>query len=776
MIDFRDGVFRLSSKNTSYIFRLTRFGHLEHIYYGARLDKDEPVDPLAFKCTAQVGSSVLYDESDETYCLDTLPLEWSSPGKGDYRHAPMECRMPDGSYVSDFVYESHELLSGAAPAETLPCAHGEGETLRVTLLDAHSKVKLFLYYTLFPECDVLCRRAVLQNDNDEPLHIRRLMSFTFDMPDDGFHLLSLTGGWIREAHKRECELPYGTLVGESTTGASSNRRNPAFALYRSGCTEERGEVYGFNLVYSGNHYSAVERGEGGLIRVMQGVNPHCMDWALKKGECFETPQAVLTFSDAGFNGMRDSFHDFVHAHIIPEYWNDRERPVLYNNWEACFFKFSRGRLLRLAREAKALGAELFVLDDGWFGERNSDNAGLGDYTVNRKKLPGGLSSLSAGINALGMKFGLWFEPEMVNEDSELYRAHPEYAVRVPGRAPARGRHQLALDLTNPEVREYIVSQMRAVLESASIAYVKWDMNRHLSDVFGATLEDQGEFYHRYILGLYELLERIFGDKPEILLESCSSGGNRFDLGMLCYSPQIWASDDTDPIERLSIQSGLSYFYPPSAMGAHVSLAPHQQTLRDTPLNTRFNVSCFSVLGYELDLRFLNRAEKSEIKRQIAYYKLHRKTLQFGRFCVLESENPRLVRWQAAAKDGSELISGLFRRGAEAAEIGPGDTLRLCGLDENAHYTLETRKQPLFLRQFGALVNHLIPVRLHPEGVILRTANYYYTLSDCVERYEGSGKLFMRGVRLNRAYMGTGYNDKTRIMGDYGSNLYLITKE
>ena len=356
-----------------------------------------------------------------------------------------------------------------------------------------------------------------------------------------------------------CEL-------SSTTGDSSNRHNPGFILAAAGATETAGVACGFNLLYSGNHYGAVELHSHDLVRVALGINPHCFEWKLSNGGRFETPEAVMCLSTEGLNGLSQRFHEFVNAHVVRGDWRDRERPVVLNNWEAYFFRFTRGKLLKLARRAKKLGAEMFVLDDGWFAGRDSDNAGLGDYAVNRRKLPRGLSEFSRRIHRMGMMFGLWFEPEMVNPDSDLYRAHPDWALATPGKTPAMGRNQLVLDLTNPAVRDYIVTQVTHILDTCAIDYVKWDYNRHISDACSPCLQNQGEFYHRYTLGLYDVLGRIFRPRPHILLESCSSGGNRFDLGMLCFSPQIWASDDTDPIERLAIQGGLSLLYPLSSMG------------------------------------------------------------------------------------------------------------------------------------------------------------------------------------------------------------------
>ncbi len=775
MIEERDGLFFLTTDSTSYWFRVTKFGHIEHIHYGERLAVQDP-EGLALKRTAMYGSSVLYDESDPVYCLDTMALEWSGIGRGDYRHSPAEIKMPDGSFACDFVVRGHRVAPGFVPMETLPGAYGEKDdcdTLEITLEDKSNTVELLLYYTVFPKTDVITRRAVLLNRNDKPLVIRRLMSMMTDMPNRGYRLVTFDGGWIREAHRHERPVQYGLYVNESTTGASSNRHNPGFLLAEAQAGETHGRVYGFNLVYSGNHYGAVELSAQELVRVQLGISPHCFEWTLGKDERFETPEAVMTFSADGFSGLSAHFHDFVNNHIVRGGWQGRERPVLINNWEAHFFKFNQRKLLRLARRAKRLGIEMFVLDDGWFGRRNDDRAGLGDYTVNQKKLPGGMPRFADKIRKTGMRFGLWFEPEMVNPDSDLYRAHPDWAVATPGKTPSLGRSQLVLDLCNPAVRDYIVDNVSRIIDDADIAYVKWDMNRHLSDAYSALLSNQGEFFHRYILGLYDVLARIFRPRPHVLLESCSSGGNRFDLGMLCYSPQVWASDDTDPIERLKIQDGLSHLYPLSTMGAHVSEAPHQQTLRTTPLATRYNVACFGCLGYEMDLKYLTRVQRREIREQIAFYKAHRKTFQYGRFSRLSALKANKVHWQCAARDGSEAVAGFFQTQASAAE--GVDTLPLNGFDPACRYTVKTRPQSLFIKQFGGLVKHILPVSLNPEGIVLRTVGRFYRLTDCVESYECRGDMLNAGLRLNNQFTGSYYNEHTRLLGDFGSNLYVITK-
>lgn len=777
MIREEKGKFFLETAHTSYWFGRTGFGHLEHYYYGPRLKIQDP-EGVRYKRTAAVGSSILYSRKDDLYCLDHLPLEYSSIGRGDYRFAPLEAVMPDGSFTADFVFQSFQIKKGIVPMKTLPGAREGGakdvETLCITMKDTAFPVFLKLYYTVFPETDVITRRAVLSNEEDRPVKIRRFMSMMVDLPDRGFVMTTLNGGWAREAHVSRRKLNESLCINSSTTGNSSNRHNPGFLMAEQGAGEDRGLVYGFNLIYSGNHMGAAELSAFGLARVLMGINDHCFLKELEKGETFETPEAVLTCSQEGYNGTSHHFHDFVNRHVVRGDWREKERPVLLNNWEATFFDFQESRLLRMASEAKKLGIELFVLDDGWFGARNSDKAGLGDYEVNPKKLPAGVRGLADKIHAMGLKFGLWFEPEMVNEDSDLYRAHPDWAVKNPNRPAVLGRNQLVLDLCRKEVQDYIVEQVSAVLDSAKVDYVKWDMNRHIAEGWSEALSCQGEFYHRYICGLYSVLERIFGPRPHILVESCSSGGNRFDLGMLCYSQQIWASDDTDPGERLKIQTGLSYFYPPSVIGAHVSESPHQQTLRKTALSTRFAAAAFGCLGYELDFKYLTAAQKKEVKQQIAFYKEHRQLFQYGQFSRMEYPKDNKVVWQAADRGRREAVTGFFQTLSKAAE--GYDYLQVKGLDRSKTYRISTMPHPLYVRSFGLLTKHILPVELNPDGLILRTADKHYTLTDCVESYTADGAMLEAGILLNNQFMGSWYNDKTRLLGDFGANLYLTVPE
>ena len=750
MICYDNGVFSLNTEGFSYLFRVTAHGQLEHLHFGAPVSAED-APALACKTGTGWGCSVNYDE-DGT-CLDALPLEWSGSGRGDYRESPLQLDLG----ATDFVYKSHEIREGVLPMESgLPQGRDALQTLIINM-EHPGGMKLKLIYTLFE--DVITRRSLLENGSNAQVTLNKLMSFCVDLPGS-FEMTTFDGSWIAEMRPHRVPVGPGRIAHDSVTGFSSNRHQPGFLLSEPDATEEHGTVYGVNLVYSGNHYASCQQSFQGLTRVMQGINPVDFSETLQPGETFETPEAVLAWSDLGFNGVSERLHSFVNRNIVPVYWQFRERPVLYNSWEGCMFDFNRARLTELAGRAKKLGCELFVLDDGWFGKRNNDTAGLGDYEVNRKKLPGGLKALADRVNSVGMEFGLWFEPEAVNPDSDLYRAHPDWALTDSLR-PVYGRNELLLDLTKPEVRDYIVRSVGTVLDSANITYVKWDMNRN-SIALGAKA-------HRYILGLYDILGRIFTPRPQILLESCASGGNRFDLGMLCFSPQVWCSDDTDPIERLTIQQSLSYLYPQSTFGAHVSAAPHAQTLRNTPLSTRGNVSFFGCLGYELDLKHLLPIEEKEIAAQIGFYKQYRRIFQFGKFARLRHADG--TAWQVSG--GNVHIAGVFHKLVHAA---PGyEQLRLRGLDKRKRYRLTSREQLLRVGQFGALVKHIVPVELNPNGVVLRTADRLYPMYDGVQTMQASGGALMSGVMLSPKFTGTGYHKDGRNQGDFCSNVYVAEK-
>ena len=748
MIQVKNSTFLLKTQEDSYMLRVNDFGQVEHLHFGLPVT---PEDAEALACRPGLGwgASLLLENGNTASCPDDKSLEWSGSGRGDFRESPLET----AGKSTDFRYTDYRILPGGAPLSgALPQAHGAQDTLELTLEQPGARLKL--YYAVFDTA--LTRRVVIENTGETPLTLSKIMSYCLDIPGE-FILRSFHGGWISEMNQTDTPVTGAGVRISSTTGSSSNRSNPGFLLYEPGATENAGTVYGFNLLYSGNHYACAQRSAQGLTRVAGGINPDNFLWELGSGEIFETPEAVLCFSDQGFNGLSAKMHRFVLEHIIPEYWNNRLRPVLYNSWEGCGFDFDQRRLLDLASRAKKLGCELFVLDDGWFGGRNNDKAGLGDYTVNSKKLPQGIRGLSRKLRERGLEFGLWFEPESVNPDSDLYRAHPDWALtdEFPN---IFGRNQLLLDLTRQDVQDYIVEHVSAILDEGEISYVKWDMNRH-SIALGAKA-------HRFILGLYQVLRRIFEPRPKILLESCSSGGNRFDLGMLCFSPQIWASDNTDPISRLDIQQGLSYLYPQSTIGAHVSAAPHAQTLRATPLSTRGNVAFFGCLGYELDLKHLLSVEETEIKAQIAFYKQYRRAFQFGTFRRTDTG------WQVS--DGEVTLCGVFHKMAKAA---PGyERLRVLGLDRAKRYRYTSLALNLRIGQFGNLVKHVAPVNLDPNGLILKIADSRFTMESGVQSGVASGGALEAGLMLLPAFRGTGYDKNQRTHADFGSDLFLIQEE
>ncbi len=745
MILHENGIFLLGNETYSCLLRVDPWGHVQQLHFGAPISLAD-AEALIPRAGLGWGASVLLDDNDSGSCMDALPLAWSGSGRGDYRESPLEIGVS-----TDFHYASYQIHDGTLPMG-LPQAQGEAETLEIIL--EQPGLRLRHYFTVFETA--MTRRCVLENTGDSPVRVQKLMSWMMDLPGD-FEMTTFDGSWIAEMRKHTLPVLDSRVVSESVTGASSNRHNPGFLLSQSGANEAWGQVYGFNFVYSGNHYAAAQKSMQGFTRVMQGISPSNFCKELSPGQVIETPEGVLCHSPAGFGELSRRMHKFVNEHIIPSAWQYRPRPILYNDWEGCMFNFNQRILLNLAKKAKDLGCELFVLDDGWFGNRNSDTAGLGDYTVNKKKLPSGLRGLSDRLKAMGLEFGLWFEPESVNMDSDLYRAHPDWAL-TDEFTPVLGRHQLLLDLTKAEVRDYIVENVSKILDEGGISYVKWDMNRH-SVALGAKAHD-------YILGLYDVLGRIFGPRPEILLESCSSGGNRFDLGMLCFGPQVWCSDDTDPIERLTIQGNLSYLYPQSTFGAHVSAAPHAQTLRNTPLSTRGNVSFFGCLGYELDLGHLLSVEEKEIQEQISLYKRHRPLFQFGTF--LRNEKG----WQVS--DGKTTAAGVFSKQEMAA---PGfEYLKIQGLDAEKKYKFRTRPQTLRIGQFGDLVKHVAPVALNPNGMVVRTADKFITLPDGNHSGTASGAVLAQGIPMPPAFRGTGYDPNQRNSLDYRSALYIIEED
>ena len=653
----------------------------------------------------------------------------------------------------------HDVFLSGAHIAGLPssyCDGGNCETHRFTLEDSAACLRVRLFYAAFYESDVIACHAEYENLGSEPVSLVRAMSAQLDLPDAAFDFITFTGAWANERQRQDKPLSTGVYVNDSKQGASSSRANPFVMLKRRGADEHQGECYAFNLVYSGNHAEIVEATHFGKTRLLLGINPFAFRWLLAPDKTFTAPEAVMAFSAEGLGGVSRCMHRFVRHNIVRGVWKERERPVLINSWEGTGMDFDERKLLSIAKVGAELGAELFVMDDGWFGTRNDDTQALGDWVINPKKLPHGLDGLQKRLRALGLDFGIWVEPEMVSENSALFRAHPDWAVRQPGRTPCLGRNQLVLDLCRKEVREYLVDAMTRVFSAAEISYVKWDNNRNFSDAYSSVLppERQGEFFHRYMLGLYAVLSELTARFPNILFESCASGGNRFDLGMLCYMPQTWTSDNTDPMCRLTIQDGTSYGYPLSTLGAHVSASPHQSTLRQTPMETRFNVASFGLLGYEMDLTELTPFDRKCIAAQVAYYKAHRRLFQFGTFYrVRTPEHDNRPVWLVVSEDRREAIACLFQFRAEPAHTQ--DILRLTGLNDALLYEIEGRAQYLSLRAFGSLVKHALPVKLNGEGapMAMLAARYRFPMPE--EQYLAGGDMLQKsGLRLRQQFGGT----------------------
>ena len=680
-------LFHIKGGRTSYVIGIDGGKHPTSLYWGPSLREWRgAVSPPS----VERAFAPRPDPARPLFSLDDLPREYPAFGNSDFRSPAFQVLHEDGSTISDLSYRSFRIFPGKPPLAGLPSTYaeqGDGvETLELELFDEVDGLELLLSYSVFPEQDAIARSVRFRNLGGRPLRLLRALSASVDLPRSDFEMLQLSGDWARERGILRRRLEQGTQSVESRRGASSHQHNPFIALRERGTDEDSGTVFAMSLVYSGNFIAEAEVDSRGGTRLAIGINPFEFSWLLEPGESFQAPEAVLVHSSEGLGGMSSRFHELYRSRLCRGKHRDSPRPILVNNWEATYFDFDAERIVALAEEARSLGIELLVLDDGWFGKRDDDRSSLGDWTVDRRKLPLGLDDLARRVGEKGLKFGLWFEPEMVSPDSELYRAHPDWCLHVPSRPRSEGRHQLVLDVGRPEVRRYVVDAVSAVLSSAPIAYVKWDMNRHMTEVGSAGLppERQRESYHRYILGLYAAMEELTSAFPEVLFEGCSGGGGRFDPGMLAYMPQIWTSDNTDAVSRLAIQYGTSLVYPPIAMTAHVSAVPNHQVGRSAPLEFRGDVAMSGNLGYELDLGALSSADKAEIARQVAFYKSVRNLVQFGVFSrILSPFEGNAAAWIFVSGDRSEAWSAYFRPLAEPN--APPPTLRLKGLDPEADY-------------------------------------------------------------------------------------------
>ena len=654
-------VFSLSTKNSMYQMQVGDYDTLLHLYYGANVGETEityriiPMDRGFSGNPYEAGN-------DRTFSLDVLPQEYSGYGNGDYRINGMEAEHEDGSDVVRLCYESYEIRSGKYHLNGMPAMFGtddEAQTLDIVLCDRVQNLKVHLLYGVFPNLDVITRAVRFENKGEQTVTLQRAMSMELDYLNRHMDFIHFYGRHGMERQTERLPLHHGVQSLESMRGTSSHQHNPFVILCDRSASEVIGDCFGFALVYSGNFLCEIELDQLDQTRLVMGIHPYHFSYRLEKGEVFETPEVIMGYSGEGLGKLSNIFHDAYRSNLIRSKYVNQPRPILINNWEATYFHFDGDKLLSIAEAAKDIGLDLFVLDDGWFGKRDDDNSGLGDWVVNEEKLKTNLPDLVKKINHLGMKFGLWIEPEMISEDSDLFRMHPDWCMKIPGRDPVRGRFQLNLDITRKEVRDYVMKQIFDVMDKCHVEYIKWDMNRSLCNVYSMGLppERQGEVFHRYVLGLYDMMERLVSRYPDLLFENCSGGGGRFDAGMLYYSPQIWCSDNTDAIDRLKIQYGTSFGYPVSTMGAHVSVCPNHQNGRITPLETRGVVASAGTFGFELNLADMTEEDKEYARVMICEYREQEHLIQSGDYYRLTDpfHNLDYVMWEIVDKDKTEVI-------------------------------------------------------------------------------------------------------------------------
>ena len=681
-------VFKLDTPNTTYAFHVTNSKNLLHLYYGAyipetdithmlRIPNDEPFVPATH-------------DGMGPHSFDCAAIEFPTSGVADFREPCMQLMDKYGMSACECYYDSYAIFKGKKKLEGLPATYANSDdevtSLEVYCRDPHNGLEITLQYSVFEKLDVITRSVKVKNGGADPIELRRLLSTCVELDSKDYDMITLYGTWARERHVQRNPLHFGKQLVDSCRGSTSHAHNNFIAIVDHKATEDYGDCYGFALCYSGSFVAGCEVNQYEKTRVFSGINPYDFSWHLDLGEEFQAPEVIMVFSANGIGNMSRTFHDVMRSNLTRGKWKDIRRPILINNWEATYFHFDEEQIFGIAEEASRLGIEMLVLDDGWFGKRDNDKSGLGDWFVNENKLHGGLKKLVDRIHGLGMKFGIWFEPEMVSPDSDLYRAHPDWALQTPGRALSVGRNQYILDMTRKEVQDYLFDRFADVLSQGGIDYIKWDFNRNFSEVGSLTVgtERQGEVFHRYCLGLYALLERLHNAYPDLLLEGCAGGGGRFDPAWLYYAPQIWTSDDSDAIERLDIQYGTSFCYPPSAMGAHVSACPNHQVHRTTPLATRGNVALMGAFGYELDLRTLTGEEKELVRRQCEDFRRDYDLTHTGDFYRLISpwQNRTDCAWCFVSADRKEV---LLTYTVIRAKICTPRYIRLQGLDPDRLY-------------------------------------------------------------------------------------------
>ncbi|SCW61621.1 alpha-galactosidase [Lachnospiraceae bacterium C10] len=781
--------FILDTMHTTYAFSVLPTGQLEHLYYGRKITISSYEDAMVLaECKGvEPGNCICYDGDCHDYTLEDVRLEMSHLGKGDIREPFIEGIASDGSFTFDFVFSGALISDGKEAFSDMPSSYArevageDGETscgvqtLTVTLKDKNHGYTLELFYYVFSDSDVIGKSARFTNTGEESMRLTRLLSSQLDVMDGNLTVTNFTGTWIREMNRVDTLVSAGNYTFGSVTGTSSNRANPFFIVSRPGCNETNGECIGMNLIYSGNHYESISVNAFGKTRILSGINPMNFSFVVEAGESFQAPEAVMVYSDQGLEEMTKRMTHFVRDHIIRGEWQYKDRPILINSWEANYFNIDEKKLVALAKKGKQAGMELFVMDDGWFGTRDDDRQSLGDWYVNQKKLPNGLKGLADKIHDLDMMFGIWVEPEMVNVNSDLYREHRDWALEIPGMDHSEGRFQRILDLTNPQVVDYMIETMSKVFSSAPIDYVKWDMNRIFSDYYSSYLpkDRQGEVGHRYVLGLYRMMRTLTEKFPHILFEGCASGGCRFDLGILSYFPQIWGSDDTDAVARVQIQQGYSYGYPMQCVTGHVSACPNHQTLRVTPMQTRFHVAAFTSLGYELNLLDLKAEELDMVAAQVAVYKKYRHLLQNGDFHRMKDGNS--VQWLVTSRDGEEAIGMFFLH--ECLPNLRYENFRLRDLCPEKRYHFYSNPFQHDVRIFGSLINTQTPIHVKQDSVVHNLIAKFVKIDGEQEDVTASGDLLMSsGVHLKPSFVSTGFNENIRVMSDHGSRMYFISAE
>ena len=736
IIDEKNKLFTLRTKNSTYQMKADSFGTLLHTYYGKRIDDSDMSYLIVKKGRAFSGNPYEYGRTDREYSLDLLPQEYSCYGTGDFRISALKVQNEDGSCAVSLVYQGYQVHRGVKYAiPELPAVHVEEneanskesvqvDSLEITLKDETTGVEVVLLYSVLEELDIITRAVKLVNKGSRQIILQKAASMNLDWVIGDYEWLTFYGRHAHERNLQRSELDHGIHAIGSVRGSSGLHYNPFAIVCEKNTDEMQGQCFGFSFLYSGEFLMEAEKDQVNQTRFICGIHPDNFAWNLQPGEEFHTPEVMMSASASGFGTLSRNFHKTIREHVCRGEWKRKRRPVLINNWEATYFDFTGEQLVNIAKSAAKLGVELFVLDDGWFGKRDDDYSGLGDWFPNEKKLGCSLKELAERIMATGVRFGLWVEPECISEDSDLYREHPDWAVAIPGRKPVLGRSQLILDFTRKDVQDYIIKRLSAIFEEASITYVKWDFNRAICEKYSRKLEteQQGEFAHRFVLGLYRVLEKLTTSFPHILFEGCSSGGGRFDAGMLYYTPQIWCSDNTDAIARLSIQYGTSFCYPVSAVGSHVSAVPNHQTGRVTPLSTRSCVAMAGTFGYELDISKMTETEKDQVRKHIRKFKEYYDLIQYGEYYrLLPPSDPQCTVWEMVSADGEEaLVSAVYHH---VTAYAPPVVVKVQGLKEEAQYQLRLELESV-QDEYREAISQKLPLCFREGQTVTGTALQY----------------------------------------------------